>query len=149
MFMVKLIIADDHFQVRQAWSWVLNKVDRIEVIAECASGEQVIEAAKKMRPDIILMDIHMQPVNGILATLIIRDFAPDIGIIGISVQAEASYVNEMLRSGARGFVTKNSPSTEMITAIDEVYAGNTYLCEELGQMRYAGQPLNKMFPSLP
>jgi DNA-binding NarL/FixJ family response regulator len=147
--MVKLIIADDHFHVRQAWSMVLNKVPRIQVIAQCASGEEVIEAAKKLQPDIILMDIHMQPVNGILATLLIRDFAPGIGIIGISVQAEPSYVNEMLRSGARGFVTKNSPSTEMITAIDEVQAGNTYLCEEVGQMRYAGQPLSKMFPSLP
>jgi two-component system invasion response regulator UvrY len=147
--MVKLIIADDHFHVRQAWSWVLNKVARIDVIAQCVSGQEAIEAAKTLQPDVILMDIHMQPINGILATRMIRDFAPGIGIIGISVQAEPSYVNEMLRSGARGFVTKNSPSTEMILAIDEVYAGHTYLCEEVGQMHYSGQPLNRTFPSLP
>jgi two-component system invasion response regulator UvrY len=147
--MVKLIIADDHFHVRQAWSWALNKPGRIEVIAQCASGLEAVEAAKNLQPDVILMDIHMEPVNGILATRMIRDFAPGIRIIGISVQAEPSYVNEMLRSGAQGFVTKNSPSTEMITAIDEVLAGNTYLCEEVGHMRYAGQPLNRSFPSLP
>jgi DNA-binding NarL/FixJ family response regulator len=147
--MVKLIIADDHFHVRQAWSWVLNKVAKFNVIAQCASGQEAIEAAKNLNPDVILMDIHMKPVNGILATRMIRDFAPEIRIIGISVQAEPSYVNEMLRSGASGFVTKNSPSTEMITAIDEVFAGNTYLCEEVGNMRYGGQALNKTFPSLP
>jgi len=84
---------------------------------------------------VILMDINMEPVNGIEATRAIREFAPDIKIIGVSVQAERSYVNEMLRNGANGYVTKNSSSTEMITAIDEVLAGKTYLCEEIGHLR--------------
>jgi DNA-binding NarL/FixJ family response regulator len=83
----------------------------------------------------MLMDIHMNPVNGLEATRTIRSFAPDIKIIGVSVQAERSYVTEMLRSGANGYVTKNSPSEEMVTAIDEVLAGKTYICEEVGQMR--------------
>ena len=129
--MVKLIIVDDHKHVRQAWSWVLSMSARIDVIAECSNGEEAIEAAKSLQPDVILMDIHMEPVNGILATRMIRSIAPQIKIIGISVQAEPSYVREMLRSGAHGYVTKNSPSAEMIAAIDEVLAGNTYLCQEV------------------
>jgi two-component system invasion response regulator UvrY len=129
--MINLIIVDDHFHVRQAWSWVLNQVPRLNVIAECANGEEAIEAAKNLRPDVILMDINMKPVNGIEATRTIREFAPDMKIIGVSVQAERSYVNEMLRNGANGYVTKNSPSTEMVMAIDEVLAGNTYICEEI------------------
>jgi len=129
--MINLIIVDDHFHVRQAWSWVLNQVPKLNVIAECANGEEAIEAAKKLRPDVILMDINMKPVNGIEATRSIREFAPDMKIIGVSVQAERSYVNEMLRNGANGYVTKNSPSTEMVMAIDEVLAGNTYICEEI------------------
>jgi DNA-binding NarL/FixJ family response regulator len=79
----------------------------------------------------------MKPVNGIEATRTIRSFAPGIKIIGVSVQAERSYVNEMLRNGANGYVTKNSSSTEMVTAIDEVLAGKTYLCEEVGHLRAA------------
>ena len=134
-FMVKLIIVDDHYHVREAWSWVLNQVPRIKVIAQCANGQEAIEAARELQPDVMLMDIHMTPVNGIEATRMIRQFDSDIKIIGVSVQAERSYVNEMLRNGANGYVTKNSPSTEMIIAIDEVLAGNTYLCEEIGHMR--------------
>jgi DNA-binding NarL/FixJ family response regulator len=143
--MIKLIIVDDHFHVREAWSWVLNQVPRIDVIAQCANGQEAIEAAGRLQPDVILMDIHMQPVNGIEATRAIRGFAPGIKIIAVSVQAERSYVNEMLRSGANGYVTKNSSSTEMIMAIDEVIAGHTYLCEEIGhlrnQLREEGQPV--------
>src|ERR1700761_5810471 len=130
--MVRLIIVDDHFHVREAWTWVLSQVPTLRVIAQCANGQEAIEAAKLLQPDVILMDIHMQPVNGIEATRTIRGFSPDIKIIGVSVQAERSYVNEMLRSGANGYVTKNSSSSEMIKAIDEVMAGNTYLCEEIG-----------------
>jgi len=129
--MIKLIIVDDHFHVRQAWSWVLNQVPRLNVIAQCANGQEAIEAAKALQPDVILMDINMKPVNGIEATRSIREFAPDMKIIGVSVQAERSYVNEMLRNGANGYVTKNSPSSEMVMAIDEVLAGNTYICEEI------------------
>jgi len=131
--MIKLIIVDDHFHVRQAWSWVLNQVPRLNVIAECANGQEAIEAARNLRPDVILMDINMNPVNGIEATRSIREFAPDMKIIGVSVQTERSYVNEMLRNGANGYVTKNSPSTEMVMAIDEVLAGKTYICEEIRQ----------------
>ena len=135
--MIKLIIVDDHFHVREAWSWVLNQVPGLNVIAQCANGQEAIEAAKTLQPDVMLMDIHMKPVNGIEATRTIRGFAPGIKIIGVSVQAERSYVNEMLRNGANGYVTKNSPSTEMVTAIDEVLAGKTYLCEEVGHLRPA------------
>jgi DNA-binding NarL/FixJ family response regulator len=142
--MIKLIIVDDHFHVREAWSWVLNQVPRLNVIAQCANGREAIEAAKRLQPDVILMDIHMTPVNGIEATRTIREFAPDMKIIGVSVQAERSYVNEMLRNGANGYVTKNSPSTEMVMAIDEVLAGNTYICEEIQQVN-----LSRPFPSHP
>jgi DNA-binding NarL/FixJ family response regulator len=116
---------------------VLNQVPGLNVIAQCANGQEAIEAAKTLQPDVMLMDIHMNPVNGIEATRTIRGFAPGIKIIGVSVQAERSYVNEMLRNGANGYVTKNSPSTEMVMAIDEVLAGKTYLCEEVGHLRPA------------
>lgn len=139
--MIKLIIVDDHFHVREAWSWVLSQVPGLNVIAQCANGQEAIEAAKRLQPDVMLMDINMNPVNGIEATRTIRGFDADIKIIGVSVQAERSYVNEMLRNGANGYVTKNSPSTEMVMAIDEVLAGKTYICEEVGHLRPVAVPV--------
>jgi len=133
--MVRIIIVDDHFHVREAWSWVLNQAPGIRVVAQCANGQEAVEAARSWQPDVMLMDINMVPVNGIEATRRIRQFDTNIKIIGVSVQAERSYVNEMLRNGANGYVTKNSSSTEMIMAIDEVLAGKTYLCEEIGHLR--------------
>lgn len=113
----------------------MNQTPGFRVIAQCANGLEGIEAARTLCPDVMLMDINMQPVNGIEATRCIRQFDTDIKIIGVSVQAERTYVNEMLRNGANGYVTKNSSSTEMITAIEEVLAGKTYLCEEIGHLR--------------
>jgi two-component system invasion response regulator UvrY len=135
--MIQLIIVDDHFHVREAWSWVLGQVPGLKVIAQCSNGQEAIEAAQRLRPDVILMDIHMSPMGGLEATRIIRQSSTDIKIIGISVQAERSYVNEMLRSGANGYVTKNSSSQEMVVAIDEVLAGKIYICEEVGHFRPA------------
>jgi two-component system invasion response regulator UvrY len=136
LYMIRLIIVDDHYHVREAWSWVLGQVPNIHVISLCSNGEEAIEAARSLQPDIMLMDIHMSPVNGMEATRAIRQFAPQIKVIAVSVQADRSYVNEMLRSGAQGYVTKNSSCAEMVTAIDEVLAGNLYLCEELGHLRH-------------
>ncbi|MDP4150276.1 MAG: response regulator transcription factor [Bacteroidota bacterium] len=142
--MVKLVIADDHFHVREAWSWVLNQVPEVKVIAQCTNGREAIEAARQLQPDIILMDIHMEPINGLEATRVIRESLPGIKIIAISVRAERSYVHQMLRNGANGYVTKNSSSTEMVNAIHEVLAGNTYLCEEVGQFREDGNPFSRI-----
>src|ERR1700744_3689769 len=125
--MIKLIIVDDHFHVREAWSWVLGQVPGLNVIAQCANGQEAIEAAKQLQPDVMLMDIHMNPVNGIEATRTIRGFAPHIKIIGVSVQAERSYVNEMLRNGANGYVPKNSSTAEMVTTIEPLLEREQYI----------------------
>jgi two-component system invasion response regulator UvrY len=139
--MVKLIIVDDHFHVREAWSWVLNQVPRLTVIAQCSNGLEAIEAVRNLQPDVVLMDINMEPINGVETTRKIREFASEVKIIGVSVQTDRAYVNEMLRNGANGYVTKNSSSGEMIRAIEEVLAGNTYLCDDIGHLRSANESL--------
>ena len=75
--MIKLVIVDDHFHVREAWSWVLSQVPGLHVIAQCANGQEAIEAARELKPDVMLMDIHMNPVNGIEATRVDGDFGHD------------------------------------------------------------------------
>jgi two-component system, NarL family, invasion response regulator UvrY len=129
--MIKVIIADDHKLVREAWNLLLSRDKRLSIIAICENGAQVIEACKSLSPDVVLMDINMEPVSGIEATRAIRKFTRDIRIIGISVHTDLPYINALMHAGANGYVTKNSSGEEMIRAIMLVMDGQRYFCKEI------------------
>ena len=128
---IKLIIVDDHQMVRETWKMILQKDERLEVIADCGSGTEAIELAARMQPEIMLMDVNMAPVNGLQATTRIMNENPQIRIIGVSINNESSYARSMMQCGAKGYVTKNTTREEMIAAILEVHQGNTYICNEI------------------
>jgi len=129
--MIKVVIADDHDRVRQAWVFILSRNPEINIVAECRSGAEAVLAAKKYCPDIVLMDINMEPMNGIEAAIVISHQCNKTKIIGMSLHAEWAYVNKMLEVGAIGYVTKNSSSEEMMKAIHNAVAGKSYLCNEV------------------
>ena len=129
--MIKVIIADDHKLVREAWNLLLSRDKRLSIIAICENGRQVIAACRSLSPDVVLMDINMDPVSGIEATKAIRAFTGDIRIIGISVHTDLPYVNALMHAGANGYVTKNSSGEEMIKAIMLVMEGQQYFCKEI------------------
>lgn len=129
--MTRVVIADDHPRLRQAWAFILSRHPGINIVAECANGEEAIKAVQEHGPDVILLDINMEPVNGIQAAEKIRKLYPATRIIGMSVHKDLSYVNRMLKAGAAGYVTKNSPSEEMIEGIQRVSRGETFLCAEI------------------
>lgn len=128
---IRIIIADDHVQVRNTWKMILQTDSQVNVIAECSSGEEVINSALDLKPDVILMDINMSPVNGFEATKEILKSQPHIKIIGVSINNQPSYARHMMEQGAKGYVTKNSSKEEMLMAIREVLNGNTYICKEV------------------
>lgn len=130
---LRLIIVDDHKMIRETWRLLLSRVPNLEVVGECASGAEAIDSAAALSPDIMLMDINMEPVNGFEATQAISGKHPDIRIIGVSVNDQPGYARHMLQMGARGFVTKNSSLSEMVHAINEVSQGKTYICTEVQQ----------------
>lgn len=128
---IRLVIVDDHQMVRETWKLLLEHDSRISVIGECASGAEAIEVAHAHKPDVMLMDINMSPVNGFEATRKIAKQYPEIKIIGVSVNDQPGYARNMFQLGAKGFVTKNSARSEMIEAILEVHKGNMFLCKEV------------------
>jgi len=130
---IRVVIVDDHQMVRETWRMILQKDERIDVIAECSSGQEAIETAASHAPDVMLMDINMSPVNGFEATREICTAHPHIKIIGVSIQNQPGYARNMLRLGAKGYVTKNSPKEEMIEAIIQVQNGQTFLCNEMAE----------------
>lgn len=128
---ITILLVDDHKLIRESWSFILNSDSRFEVIAASSSGEEAIEMAKNLRPDIVLMDVNMTPLNGFEATKLVRKVSPGSKIIGITMHSMPAYAKKMFQIGAMGYVTKNSSKDEMITAIIEVYNGKKYICEEV------------------
>lgn len=128
---ITVLLVDDHRLIRDSWSFILSSDARFQVIGETSSGEEAIEIAKEKRPDIILMDVNMSPVNGFDATKQIRKLSPASKIIGVSMHSMPAYAKRMLQLGAMGYVTKNSSKDEMINAILEVNGGRKYICDEV------------------
>ena len=128
---ITILLVDDHKLIRDSWTFILNSDPRFLVIGETSNGDQAIEIAKIIKPDIVLMDVNMTPVNGFDATKQICEFSPGSKVIGISMHSMPAYAKRMLQVGAMGYVTKNSSKEEMISAIIEVNNGNKYICEEV------------------
>ena len=128
---VSIMIVDDHTLIRETWSFLLGKNENFDVVAECGDGERAIELARDKRPDVVLLDINMAPMSGFDVLKMIRKFSPSSKIIGVSMHSQPAYAKKMLRLGAKGYVTKNSPRQEMLEAIAEVSNNRIYICQEV------------------
>ena len=123
--MIKIIIADDHPAVRNAWNIFLSAHKNIQVLAECGNGRDAINKAAELSPDIILMDINMTDMSGIEATReIVAHFPP------VKVHTAPVYVERMIGAGARGYVFKHVVADQLVKAIYEVYSGEIYIATE-------------------
>lgn len=131
MKVIQLMIADDHQLIRDTWAYIFNNDPRFQVIRTVASGEEAVELAPKLQPDIILMDINMGEMSGFEATRLIRQHVPGVRMIGVSMHTMPAYAKKYLKMGGSGYVTKNSTREELIRAILEVNDGKTYVCEEI------------------
>jgi len=128
---VSIMIVDDHTLIRETWSFLLGKNENFDVVAECGDGERAIELARDKRPDVVLLDINMAPMSGFDVLKMIRKYSPSSKIIGVSMHSQPAYAKKMLRLGAKGYVTKNSPRQEMLEAIAEVSNNRVFICQEV------------------
>ena len=128
---ITILIADDHTLVRETWSFILNNDPRFKVVAECGSGEEAVEKAKNLRPNIVIMDINLPGMNGIETTPLVRKYSPASKILGVSLHTQPAYAKKMMQAGALGYVTKNSGREEMFKAIIEIWEGRKYICNEI------------------
>ena len=128
---ISIVIADDHKLIRESWTYLLSRDTRFEVIGSCSNSEDAVKMTEEKQPDVVLMDINMTPFSGMEATRKIKEIAPETKVIGVTMHSQPAYARKMLQLGASGYVTKNSSSQEMVTAILEVSKGNQYVCEEI------------------
>lgn len=128
---IRIVLVDDHKLVRKSWKALLENNPRFRVVADCDNGDEAIKKAEECRPDIMLVDINMYPLNGFLVTERVLDKVPSIKIIGLSVNNQPKYADKMISLGARGYLTKTSPLEEINNGIIEVHNGAVYICEEV------------------
>ena len=130
---IRLMIVDDHPLVREGLSSRLATVDDIEVVAEAGDAAEALQRADEARPDVVLMDIGMKGVNGIELTAQLLQRQPALAVLMLSMYDAAEYAQRALQAGARGYVLKDSPSSEIIGAIRTVHAGGTHLSLAIAQ----------------
>src|SRR6266436_6002680 len=123
MDLLRVLIADDHPLFRKGMRTLLMATADTEVIGEATTGQEVIELAAALQPDVILMDLQMPGVNGIEATRQILQTSPHIRILVITLFEDDASVFSALRAGARGYVLKDTKEEEMVRAIRAVGSG--------------------------
>ena len=120
---LRVLIADDHPLFRKGMRALLIAAQDIEVVGEATTGQEVIELAATLQPDVILMDLQMPGINGIEATRQILHTSPHIRILVITLFEDDASVFSALRAGARGYVLKDAKEEEMLRAIRSVGSG--------------------------
>lgn len=120
---IRVLLADDHSLVRRGFRRLLDDEPGIQVVGEACSGTEAIDLARKIRPDIIIMDMSMPGLNGTQATIEILKFLPGVGIIILSMYEETNYVRNAMRAGARGYLLKNATEVDLASAIRDVARG--------------------------
>jgi DNA-binding NarL/FixJ family response regulator len=128
---ITILLVDDHRLIRDIWSTILSGEKRFKVIGETGDGQEAIKMAGTKRPQIVLMDVNMSPVDGFEATIGITKVSSTSKIIGVTMHNIPAYAKKIMKLGAMGYITKNSSKDELITAIVEVSKGNKYICPEI------------------
>ena len=124
---VRVLLADDQRLVRESLSTMLGLLDGIELVGSAADGQEAIELAQRLRPEVVLMDLRMPRLDGIEATRLLHERIPEIGVIALTTYADDESVLGALRAGARGYLTKDASSDDIRAAILCVAAGSATL----------------------
>jgi two-component system response regulator NreC len=122
----RVLLADDHAVLRQGLTALLEKRG-LEVVGEAADGQAAVELARRLRPDVAVLDIVMPLLNGVEAAHQIARACPETGVILLTMHTEDHYVLQAIRDGVRGFVIKTQAAEDLFQAIHEVRRGGIYV----------------------
>ena len=128
---IKILIADDHRIMRSGLRSLLDKEPDMEVVAEAENGRMTVQLARKLSPDVVIMDITMPDLNGIEASRQILSEAPDVKVVALSMHSGEQFVAGMLGAGASGYLLKDCALGELCLAIRAVVANQSYLSPEI------------------
>jgi len=130
---VKVLLADDHPIVRQGLRNLLNSEQDFKVVGEASDGLRAIELANQLHPDVLVVDLMMPVLNGLEVIRRTKHSMPSLRIIVLSMQNADAYIVDAFKSGASGYVLKDTGPAELIQAIRDVVAGQRYLSPEISK----------------
>jgi len=124
---VRVLIADDHRLFRQGLRQICEAVGRLEVVGEAENGEEAVELTRRLKPDVVLMDIRMPVIDGVEATRRITESVPSARIIILTMYRQDQYVFEAIKAGARGYLLKDIDEQELVDAVRAVHRGEALI----------------------
>jgi DNA-binding NarL/FixJ family response regulator len=128
---IRMLLADDHKILRTGLRELLERQPEIKVVAEAEDGRTAVQLCQKVSPDVVLMDISMHDLNGIEATRLIINNAPNTKVIILSMHSGQKFVTDVFKAGASGYLLKDCNISEILHAIRAVAANETYLCPQI------------------
>jgi two-component system, NarL family, response regulator NreC len=131
MSKIRILLTDDHTLFRQGIRTLISAEPDMEVVGEAPNASDAVALAAQLHPDIVLMDIGMTGLSSFEATRLIRKERPDTRVIFLSMYDDEDYLAECMEMGASGYILKESPSEQLITALREVSKGGNYLSPRL------------------
>jgi DNA-binding NarL/FixJ family response regulator len=134
----RIVVVDDHDIVRTGLVVLLDREHDIKVVGAATTGEEAVQAARRLKPDLIIMDLVLPTLNGIDATRLIRREFPQMRVIALSASQKPGHVWRALSAGANGYVLKNAPSAEIVLAVKSVIAGGMFFSAAIATLTSGG-----------
>jgi DNA-binding NarL/FixJ family response regulator len=128
---LRILLADDHKMVREGLRVLLDSQPGLRVVGEAASGKEAVETAGALKPDVVVMDLSMPGLNGLQATEMLRSAHPAIQVVVLTAHEDESYLTQLCKAGASGYVLKRSAGEELVQAIRMVARGQVYFTPAL------------------
>lgn len=127
----RLLIVDDHDLVRDGFQRMLDREEDLEVVGEAANGRQAVELCRRLKPDLVMMDVRMPEMDGLEATREIKANQPEVSVLVITTYENPDYLFEAMKAGAAGYVLKDAPKPQLINAVRRVLNGESPLNQKL------------------
>ena len=131
--MIKILLADDHSIVRAGLRRIIEETGDMEVVVEADDGPQALEAARRQKPDVAVVDISMPGMDGLEVISRLLEIHPGLPILVLTMHEEEQYVVRSIAAGAMGYITKQSAPEQLVKALRQIHAGGRYLSPEAAE----------------
>lgn len=136
--MIRVLLVDDHMLMRQGTRALLREAPEVEIVAETGTGEEAIELSRRLRPDVVVLDIKLQGMGGIDVARVLRQDLPEVMVLVLSAYHYEQYVRALFAIGVQGYLLKSASGAELIGAVRAVCRGETVLSAEVAARLAAG-----------